>query len=393
MFCFAGFCVPAEPVKEDLDTVIFSNGDRLSGQVQSADSGAVRLKSDALGDLTIPWTEIAEVHARNRRWKIEGKGTEAQSEFVDFQTATLRTTTSGVIVDVDSHAFMVTIGSSVFFVKQVHSTAGMTQRVNAKESAAQQSSSVAISLNAPESVALGSQSQEVFGGSLRVVHNLPDLCGTPSWASSLLAAANHNKSYKVGMPAVVTDTFDGTVTLRNKLRSESSAAGLVVSDFFGNSSLGIGLQQSYGVGVSRVLYSNECREKKPVLTAGHRLTVSGEASLRYIHQRLYFPGGSEDLAGVRLNESLAYVPLFTDKSGVQKVLFSIDQSMWVTPMLNDARAVQAGGSLGISFPLGKSFSLSVSGEDYFFNNAPKAKRKNYLKSALTVTYTFSSPPK
>jgi hypothetical protein len=62
-------------------------------------------------------------------------------------------------------------------------------------------------------------------------------------------------------------------------------------------------------------------------------------------------------------------------------------------MLNDARAVQAGGSLGISFPLGKSLSLSVTGEDDFFNNAPKAKRKNYVKSAVTVTYTFPPPQK
>jgi hypothetical protein len=393
MLCFTSFSVPAEPVKEELDMVIFNNGDRISGQLRSADSGTVHLKSAALGDLTIQWTDIAEVQAQNRRWKIETQGMERRSEFVDFRRVTLRSTTSGVVVNVDSQAVTVPNGSSVLFVQQEHRAAGMTQLMNAKEPAFPPSSSVAIGLNAPESVVLGSTSQEVFGGSLRVFQNQPDLCATPSWASSLLSAVNHNKSYKVGMPAVVTDTFDGTVSLKNRLGSESSVAGLLVADFFGNSSLGIGLQQSYGVGISRVLYSNECREKKPVIPAGHQLTVSGDASVRYIHQRLYAPGGSEDLAGVRLNESLVYVLLLTDRSSVRKELFSIDQSLWVTPMLNDARAVQAGGSLGISFPLGKSLSLSVTGEDDFFNNAPKAKRKNFVKSAVTVTYTFPPPQK
>ena len=57
-------------------------------------------------------------------------------------------------------------------------------------------------------------------------------------------------------------------------------------------------------------------------------------------------------------------------------------------MLNEGRAVQAGGSFGIFVPLNKSLSVGLTEEDEFFNNAPKAKRKNYLKNALTVTYTF-----
>ncbi len=188
----------------------------------------------------------------------------------------------------------------------------------------------------------------------------------------------------------MTDTYDGTVTLKNGFAPGSAVSGLLVADFYGNSSLGISLQESVGAGVSGIVYSNECRDRKPVIPTRYRLTVSGDASLRYIHQRLYAPGHSEDLAGVRLNESLVYVPLFGGGNGPGRELFSIDQALWVTPMLNDGKAVQAGGSLNISFPLNKSLSVSVGGEDEFINNAPKAKRKNYVKSAVTVTYTFPS---
>lgn len=391
VFCLSALPLRGETKGEALDRVVFVNGDLLSGHLRSADVAIVHLESPALGDVSISWRLISEVRARNSRWKMDGPEKEQQTAFADFQWAILRRTTSGVIVEVDSNTVAVPNGSSVIFEQQEHRTAGMVQLMNTKEPPAQSRSSLAISLNAPESVVLGSQSQEVFGGNLRIRHNLPDLCGTPSWASALLAGANHNKSYKIGAPAVVTDTYDGTVTLKNGFAPESSVSGLLVADFYGNSSLGISLQESFGAGVSGVVYSNECKDRKPVIPTRYRLTASGDASVRYIHQRLYAPGRSEDLAGVRLNESLVYVPLFGGGNGPGRELFAIDQALWVTPMLNDGKAVQAGGSLNISFPLNTSLSISVGGEDEFINNAPKAKRKNYVKSAMTVTYTFPAP--
>ncbi len=231
VFCLSALPLLSEPVEEALDRVVFVNGDLLSGHLQSADIATVHLKSPALGDVAISWTQIIEVRARNSRWKIAGPETDRQTEFADFQRAILRSTTSGVIVEVDTSTLAVPNGSSVIFEQQEHRTAGMVQLMNAKEPPAQSRSSLAISLNAPESVVLGSQSQEVFGGNLRIRHNLPDLCGTPSWASALLAGANHNKSYKIGAPAVVTDTYDGTVTLKNGFTPESAVSGLLVADF------------------------------------------------------------------------------------------------------------------------------------------------------------------
>jgi hypothetical protein len=54
--------------------------------------------------------------------------------------------------------------------------------------------------------------------------------------------------------------------------------------------LGIALQQSYGIGVNRVLYSNICRGANQIQPKGHRLEINGAADVRYIHQRLYSPG-------------------------------------------------------------------------------------------------------
>jgi hypothetical protein len=57
------------------------------------------------------------------------------------------------------------------------------------------------------------------------------------------------------------------------------------------------------------------------------------------------------------------------------------------PMVNNIQATQAGGLFQLSFPLTKSLSLALQQEDDFVNNAPKLKRKNYLRTGATISYT------
>ena len=386
LLCFAFMVCGAyaEPTSTGSDTVIFKNGDRISGQLLRADSQIVQLKSRALGELKIHWSDIQEVRSRNRRWRIEEQRWGKHPD-VGFQNAVLRNNDSVVAMEADSHMVLVPSGDFVLFTDQDHPAAGETQIIGVKNPSPPPNTSFAISVNAPESVVIGSQSQLVFGGNFRVLHNEADLCAAPEWFSSLLAEANHNRTYKVDTAAIVTDTYDGTLSLANRLSSGSKIAGYVVADLFGNSSLGIGLQQSYGFGVYGALYSNSCHGTTAFLPQHHKLAVNGDVSLRYIHQRLYAPGISQDLAGLRLHEDLVYVSL---KDGTQNERFTIQQSMWVIPMLNRAQSIEAGGELGISVPLGRSLSVGLSEEEDFFNDAPKAKRKNYLKSALSATYTF-----
>lgn len=391
MLClFSAPLVPsfADSPREPSDAILFKNGDRLSGTLVRVDNDSVEVYSAALGELNIHWTDIAEIESREHDWKWEG-GSVGTRAGVQFRNAVMRSVDSAVVMQSEMETVAIPKGAALRVEKQEHPTAGLTQLMTPKPSPSlPPDTSFALSLNAPESVVIGTQSQYVFGGNFRVLHNEPNLCSAPSWFSSLLGAANHNKSAKVGSPAVVTDTYDGTLTLTNRLGSETQFAGYGIADLYGNSSLGIGLQQSYGFGINHPLYSNACKGSTAIQPKGHRLSVNGDASIRYIHQRLYAPGGTSDLAGLRLAEDLLYVLYGRDGSGKPKELLSVTQSLYATPMLNDGRAVQAGGSVGIFVPVNKSLSVGLTEEDEFFNNAPKAKRKNYLKNALTVTYTF-----
>lgn len=193
-------------------------------------------------------------------------------------------------------------------------------------------------------------------------------------------------------PAIVTDTYDATLSLKNGIGSSDRSSWYIVADEWGNSSLGIGLQQSYGGGISRLFWSNECDGSNPKPPEHYRFAISGDSSIRYVRQRLYAPAGNtRDLVGVRVSENLVYAPLSKDSAGNSRQWFTIDQTLWVMPILNETKAIQAGGSLNFSFPITKSLSLSLGEEDDFINNAPKTKRKNYLKSSLSLTYSFPAP--
>jgi hypothetical protein len=393
LFCFFGMLVApclADTLSADGEVIIFRNGDRISGRVVRADGTTIRLRSRVVGEVTVSWADVLELRSTNSRVKFEDvRGTERAA--LNFRNAVFRSTDSTVEIEADSQTVSVPAGTHVEFARLEHPTAGLTQLANVKNPPTPPDSSFSVGLNAPESVVLGSQSQIVLGGSFDLAHNLPSLCAAPSWETALSTVANHNKTYKVATPAIVTDTFDGKVSLANGLSSDSKNAGFVLVDMTGNSSLGIGLQQSYGLGFSGVFYNNLCEGSTPLLPKRHKVVVNGDASIRYIHQRLYAPGTSQDLAGLRLSEGLVYA--LYSKAGSGKELFSFDESVWAIPMLNEVRAIEAGGLVSLTVPISKLFSIVLTEEDDFFNDAPKARRKNYVKSAVTLTYTFPPPPK
>ena len=56
------------------DTVVFKNGDRISGRLTRATIVSVQLDSRALGSLTIPWSDIVEVESHSRQWRLDLTG-------------------------------------------------------------------------------------------------------------------------------------------------------------------------------------------------------------------------------------------------------------------------------------------------------------------------------
>jgi hypothetical protein len=323
------------PNLTDSDVIVLKNQDRISGQILSESAASIKLRSDVLGILMIPRDKTSEVRRHS---------------------------------------------------KEINAPTGPVVAV-ASSPVPHPNNSVQVSLNAPETIVDGTQSQETLGGTVRLLMNQPDLCSPSSWQTALLISANHSRTWKVHSAAIVTDTFDGTLSVNDKAFGRTD--WYLVSDFFGNSSIGVGLQQSYGGGLSTIFYSTTCPNKG---NRNYVLDLTGDIGVRYVHQRLYAPSGLLNLAGIRPATNIVYTRLSRASDGTTKDLFSLKLSLWAMPTVNRIKAVQAGGSFQFSIPMTDTLSLSLGEDDVYINNAPKLRRKNYLKNSATLTYTFPSKP-
>lgn len=45
------------------DVLILNNGEKLIGQLQRSSGSSVTFKSDTVGEVTIPWTKVQELHS------------------------------------------------------------------------------------------------------------------------------------------------------------------------------------------------------------------------------------------------------------------------------------------------------------------------------------------
>src|SRR5207244_2786747 len=48
------------------DVIVFVDGEKLSGQLESATGASVIFKSDILGEVTVPWSKIQEIHSSQK---------------------------------------------------------------------------------------------------------------------------------------------------------------------------------------------------------------------------------------------------------------------------------------------------------------------------------------
>ena len=48
------------------DTIVFVNGDKLAGKFVSSSGSSVKFKSDVLGDITVAWSKVKELHTSSK---------------------------------------------------------------------------------------------------------------------------------------------------------------------------------------------------------------------------------------------------------------------------------------------------------------------------------------
>ncbi len=357
------------------DVLVFTNGDKLTGKLQSASGGHVVFHSDMAGDLTIPFSKVKQLRsgsefvalrpARPGKYKPAATGTVAfEGDQVTFTPSaatgqgsaqTLSTKDLGYLVDLPSYA------------KEVDRKPGFRTGWTG-------SATVGFTL------VRSTEADTTFNGALHFVRQIPTVAYLPlnhRTTLNIVETYGTNTSPVIppttppSPPVVVQTSIFHTDAERDQYFS-SRLYALADASFDHNFASGLQAQQVYGAGIGWT----------PLESARQQLDL--KADVHYEKQQFILtqstpPPANTELVGSIFQENYRRnLPL--------KVV--ITEWANLEPAWNDFVAYSANAYFGVALPLHKRINISLSATDNYINNPAQYYRTNTVQYVTGVTYLF-----
>ncbi len=333
------------------DTLVFTNGDRLSGSLVRADATMVVFNSPMFGQASVPWQHIRSLTTlkpyvlittsygvHQGRIRLHDQQLIVQSH--GHPTAVLTPKQAAMLISPDTYARDVTAAYPVWSGWKGSLTTGLTL------------------LNATQSV-------RSFTGSIQLSRATPRLDWLPPQSKTAFAfEGNYGRIAQTGHPTVLTDILNADLEQDEYLSPRLFSFGDVKMNR--NLAQGLGLQQAYGGGVGLKLKR----------TAATQLSV--RADLHYTNQRFLHKAGNGFLAS-SYSETLRHR---FDRAVIWTESFS------VTPSLTQRLAYQTAGSSSLAIPLYRALSFNTSLIDSYINNPLPGFQKNSLQFITGLQFTL-----
>lgn len=358
--------VPARPQSAAPadDTVLFKNGDRLSGKLVEATHDEVTFAGTSTGTISLQWKTIQRINLYRSSLAVTSKASSSSSalnkftvnlDAIEVHESDLVLTQSGAgpTMTVPIVDFVSLDPPGVRSGSILKGWRGMLQTQDSLTGATQKKYDVAGSLH----VARPTQSKDAFS------HQV----------TSVTLQADFGEASKPNASPVRTVLYQGILQQDVYLNDKGTAYLFGLSDFYHNLSLGMNFEQSYALGVGW-----NGHHKK------HGLGFAGD--VRYVGEDLYAPGTSLKLAASGLSEYYTYTFPWPKKKPIsfyERVLF--------VPTFNQPRAYQARGTARLKLPLTPKFSVGLQENDDYLRNAPKGSNQNYSKVSFTLNYSIGAP--
>lgn len=361
---------PKAPAKDaNHDVLVLSNGDTLHGKFVREVAGKITFQSEALGELTVDWSKVRELHAEgafavlDKNAKLgRGAARNVPSGPVDVSNAqvTVRAQPSPskpmavkdaqYIVDMDTLNKQMFHEPNVFTGWNGAATAGAT-------------------------LVQATQNQYTVSGALSLVRLVPSVTWlSPRNRTSADVSGSFGKITQPGTAPSKTSIYhaDGERDqyLTNHLFVLAQAA------FDHNYALDLDLQQIYGGGFGWTLFSTPTHEAdlKATLQYEKQQFITGSA------------GTNQDLIGSTFSANyMRHMKLFTYGQALQYV-----------PAFNNPRAYSVSETDSFAFPAYKNFSFSMGTTDTYLNNPPVAippsipPKRNSFQFTMGLTYAIKS---
>jgi hypothetical protein len=345
------------------DTLVLNDGETLIGHFVSAHGAAVTFKSDLLGQLTIDWSKIKELHS-TQRFAIVGKDVKLSR----------RSDVSGI-------------------PKGAVSMTGQTLSVEPGAGAAPQQIPVAQAAHVVDEPAFenlllhnpgffedwkgaitggvslveATQQSRTFTGSVAFIRAIPaENWLDPRNRTIIDFSASDGEVIEPNTPTIKTEIFHFDAERDEYFRAKS-VYGFAATALDHNYSQGLKLQSNLGGGIGYT-----------VIKKGNE-TLDFKGSLTYLTQEFETFSHDHTLFGSTFNETFV-------RRTAHGILFQ--QQVSVTPawtMLHDYFA-NAGGS--VTLPVYKRLAFSTSLVDTFLNNPPGGFKKNSFQLITGLTYTL-----
>ena len=368
----------AKPAPPPPDVLVLSNGDTLHGKLVNAANGKVTFHSDPLGDISIDWGKIKELHTSGN-FAVIGSGLNQvkKKTAASIPTGPLEVSNKTVAVhpanavappslSVDNTQYII---DDATLDKQVRRRPGFFEGWNGAATAG------VTTVNATQhSYAISADMSLV-----RVVPTAPWLA--PSNRTSVAFVGSFGKttdrSYytpttpPVFVPEVSTKTsiFHAGAERDEYLTTRIFALGLIAFDH--NYSQNLDLQQIYGGGLGWTA----------IKTPEQELDLKG--TIQYEKQQ-FSTGKTLDLVGSTF--SADYI--------LKEKFLTFTQGIAYIPAYNDSRAYSVNETNLLSFPAYRNFSFSLGTLDSYLNNPPAGAlpppRRNSFQFTMGLTYAIKS---
>lgn len=386
---------PASPAAGNSapDVLVLSNGDTLHGNFVSEIAGKVTFHSDSLGDITIPWDKIKELHTAkefgvlNSAVKVRGKKSTAK-----IPVGTLEVTNQAVTVHPASAEAIAPI--PVKDAQYIMDEATLNKQVHHEPS-------LLAGWNGPATagatLVTATQNQYTFSGAVGLVRVVP----TVSWLNprdrtSVGFSGSFGKITQPGYEIPASGTTPASTVAAVTTKTAIYHADAERDEYFSprffalgqtafdhNFSQNLALQQIYGGGMGWTA----------IKTPKQELDV--KATIQYENQQFLGtpataanptpppPSPSTNLVGSTVSANYA----------LHMKLVTYTQGLAFIPSYNQPHAYSANETNTFAFPAYKNLSFSVGTLDSYLNDAPIAEpptKPNSFQFTMGVTYAIKS---
>ena len=346
--------------KPEPDTMTLTTGEKLIGHLVRSTGASVRFKSDALGEVTVDWSKIKELHAAGR-YAVIPKNVELKAK------AGKPDVPEGAISEVDQKIQVAdAAGPKTVAVADTTMVIDQPSFEKAMDGGPGFFHAWKGSVTAGASFVEATQNSRTFTDAISVVRTIP---GEDWLARRNRTSADFSSSYGLvsqsGSPTLKTSIYHADAERDEYFSAKLFGFGQALFDH--NFSQGLNLQQAYvgGLGYSLIGKPNEALDLK--------------AGVSYVEQQFAGATKSMSLAGSVFDEK------FLRRFGKGA---TFTQEFTVNPSWTNSKALSTLGTETVSLPVIRRFTFTVGASDNYLNDPPAGFKKNSVQFTTGLSYVL-----